>query len=75
MGPEIFINLHKSIIMPNLEYCSPVWSPQTVTEIKNLEGVQRRARKHIHGTRSLTYEQRLTKMVFLLLSIEGCDKI
>ena len=62
MGPEIFINLYKSIIRPKLEYCSPVWSPQTVTEIKHLEGVQRRATKRIHGTRSLTYEQRLRKI-------------
>ena len=62
MGPEIFINLYKSIIRHKLENCSPVWSPQTVTEIKHLEGVQRRATKHIHGTRSLTYEQRLRKI-------------
>ena len=49
--------------MPKLEYCSLVWSQQTVTEIKHHEGVQRRAMKH--GTCSLTYKQRL----------EGIDEI
>ena len=32
---------YKSFILPSILYCSPVWSPLTVKEIKAVESVQR----------------------------------
>ena len=56
------ISKHEIERFVSARQCSPVWSKQTVTEIKHLEGLQRRAMKNIHGSRSLIYEQRLRKI-------------
>ena len=41
-----------------LEYCSPVWSPVTVTLINQLESVQRRFTKRLPGFQTLPYDER-----------------
>ena len=51
--------LYKSLIRPHLEYCSPVWSPVTKTEIRRIEGVQRRATKLVPELSNLPYSERL----------------
>ena len=51
--------LYKSLIRPHLEYCSPVWSPITKTEIRRIEGVQRRATKLVPELTNLPYSDRL----------------
>ncbi len=39
--------LYTSLIIPHLTYCSPVWRPYLIKDIKTLEKVQRRATKFI----------------------------
>ena len=56
---DVFLNLYKTLIRPLLEYCSCVWSPSTVAEIRLLEGVQRRATKMISDLKPFVYETRL----------------
>ena len=56
---DVFLNLYKTLIRPLLEYCSCVWSPSTVAEIRLLEGVQRRATKMISELKPFEYETRL----------------
>lgn len=62
MGKLVFLNLYKSLVRPHLEYGNTVWSPSTVSEIKLLEGVQRRATKMLKGYENLEYEDRLRKL-------------
>ena len=59
LDAEMLKLLYKSLIRPHLEYCSPVWSPITKTEIRRIEGVQRRATKLVPELANLPYSDRL----------------
>ena len=41
--------IYLTIVRAHLAYSSPVWAPQTVDNIKNIERIQRRATKYILG--------------------------
>ena len=62
--------LYLSIICSYLLYCSPLWCPQLLLNIKNLETVQRRATKYITGNPSLDYRERLPSLHMLPLMME-----
>jgi hypothetical protein len=46
-------------VRPLLEYCSPLWSPSTVTAINQIEAVQRRFSKRLPGLYQSSYFTRL----------------
>ena len=62
--------LYLSLIRSHLLYCSPLWRPQLLLDIKNLETVQRRATKYITGNPSLDYRERLLSLHMLPLMME-----
>ena len=51
--------LYITLVKPHLLYCSPLWHPYLLSDIKLLETVQRRATKFIVGDNSLDYKGRL----------------
>ena len=59
MDCEIFKNLYKGIIRPQLEYATPVWNPHLKSQIKAIEAVQIMATRMIPGMASKTYPERL----------------
>ena len=46
-NPEVALHLYKSLVLPTLEYCSPVWWVHKRKHIDILEGIQRRASRMI----------------------------
>ena len=62
MGEEVFVNLHKSLVRPHVEYASVVWNPSCIRDQKLTEGVQRRATKLVTTISELSYEERLRKL-------------
>ena len=59
---ENLIRAFTTYVRPMLEYCSPVWSPVSVSLIDQLESVQRRFTKRLSGLRSLTYDERCARL-------------
>ena len=62
--------LYFSLIRSHLLYCSPLWRPQLLVDIKSLETVQRRATKYITDNPSLDYRARLLTLQMLPLMME-----
>ena len=62
--------LYVSLIHSLLLYCSPLWHPQLLVDIKSLEPVQRRSTKFIFDNQSLDYQERLLCLHMLPLMME-----
>jgi hypothetical protein len=56
---DFLTKMFTSFCRPKLEYNTCVWSPHKIGEITQLENVQRRYTKRIHGLKELTYAERL----------------
>ena len=65
--PYVMLNLFKSLVLSVIEYCSPLWIPTNIEQIKTLESVQRRFTSKIIGMKELSYWERLKKLKLLSL--------
>ena len=54
--------LYLSLIRSRLMYCSQVWRPRLIKDIKTVELIQRRATKYILNDFSSSYKTRLTSL-------------
>ena len=55
----VMVQLYKSLVRPNLEYCSSAWSPHYSKDKAMLERVQHRFTRMFPELRSMRYEDRL----------------
>ena len=62
---QTFRSLYVALVRSHLEYASEIWSPKSVTLIKLIEGVQRRATRLLLP--NLTYNERLQQLNLLPL--------
>ena len=53
-------SLYRTLVQSNLEYCSSVWSPSTVSDTEAIESIQRAATRYIPNCPENNYEQRCT---------------
>jgi hypothetical protein len=60
-NPQIRILAFKTYVIPLLEYCSQVWNPQNLDDVRRLESVQRKFTKRLSGYQGLNYAARLDK--------------
>ena len=51
-----------SLVRSQLTFCSPIWRPHLLKDIKSLERIQRRATKFILGDSSKDYKSRLVTL-------------
>ena len=65
---DLFIFAYKVYVLPILEYCSSVWSPSKLSDIDNLESVQRYYTKRLEGLWEKSYSERL--VICNLVSLE-----
>ena len=66
----MLLNLYKTLVRLQHEYCIQAWAPYTKGDVRRLEQVQRRATKLTPELSGLTYEQRLTQLG--LTTFEEC---
>ena len=66
-SPTIMLTLYKSMVRSLLEYCCPLWDPHKVSDIQELEGVQRAFTARIAGSQDLDYWERLKKLSLMSL--------
>ena len=58
----LMLTLYKSMVVPLTEYCSQLWSPHALGDIRKLESVQRSFTARVAGIGHLDYWQRLKEL-------------
>jgi ribonuclease P/MRP protein subunit RPP40 len=61
LNADTLVLLYKSMVRVHIEYGQSVWAPHSITLSDELERVQKRATKLIHGFHKLKYSDRLQK--------------
>ena len=56
------LTLYKSLVLPIAEYCSQLWSPSALGQVRMLEGIQRTFTSRINGLQDLNYWDRLKEL-------------
>ena len=59
LNVNMFKLLYKTLVRPHIEYSAAVWSPRYISDIKIIQGVQRRATRQLPEMKSLGYQERL----------------
>ena len=55
-------SLYHTLVRSNLEYCSSVWSPSTVSDTKVIESIQSAATRYILYYPEIEYDKRCTML-------------
>ena len=66
-SPHVMLTLYKSMVRSLVEYCCPLWNPNNIADIQELESVQRTFTSRIAGCRELDYYERLRKLSLMSL--------
>jgi len=67
--------LYLTLVRSKLQYCSPIWRPQFMNDIKNIENIQRRVTKSILNDYSSDYKSQLIKLNLPLMMQFEIDDI
>ena len=56
------LTLYKATVLPLLEYCSQLWCPIKIGQIRKIEAVQRNFTSRVNGMTDLSYWERLRRL-------------
>ena len=75
--PTVLTKAFITYVRPLLEYCTPVWSPHTITNIIKIESCQRWFTKRINGLFGMQYSERLACLGLESLEVRRlkCDLV
>jgi len=59
MDERTFILLYKSMVRPHVEFANSVWCPYKISDLKEIEKIQKRATKLIIKVKNKSYTDRL----------------
>ena len=62
--------LYLSLVKSKLTYCSPVWRPMFLKDVRSIENIQRRSTKYILNDYSSCYRSRLKELHILPLMMQ-----
>ena len=66
---DLMLKAYKVYVLPILDYCSSVYTPHKISDINNLERIQRKFTKKALWDKSLSYENRLQKLHLSTLEV------
>lgn len=61
------MHLYRSLVLPHLEYCCPVWSPYYLKYVNAIESVQRRFTRYVFRKFNIAYSDYETRCKWLFL--------
>ena len=64
---SVMLTLYKSIVRSLLEYCCPLWHPIKISDIQELESVQKAFTARISGIKDMRYWDRLVHLSLMSL--------
>ncbi len=64
---QIMLTLYKSMVRSLVEYCCPLWNPGTISDIQELESVQKAFTSRIAGMQEVHYWDRLKQLSLMSL--------
>ena len=64
---SVMLTLYKSMVRSLLEYCCPLWHPIKISDIQELESVQKAFTARISGIKDMRYWDRLVHLSFMSL--------
>jgi len=59
---KLILPLYSALVIPHMESCAQLWSPQHRKDMELFQRVQRRATKMMRGVEHLFYEERLKEL-------------
>ena len=62
MTRPVFLNVHRGLIWPHLEFCDQACDPRLEKNTRFIENEQRRMTRMVQGLQTLSYNERLKKL-------------
>ena len=71
LDETMFLKLYKSLVRHHIEYANTIWYPSKKKDITAIENVQCQATKFLPTLKNLEYEDRLHRVMLLILHYRG----